>query len=190
MSEFLHEPSEWEKEIINKYPLIYKEPNENLRDWYNEEKYKKLITDPNFCNLRYGFEFHKGWANLVDKFSNIAQSLVLHLRQEVQPNAYIKACIFKEKFGTLCWQGDNNLISPFSELFRAYVAQIEKESQITCEETGARGTLCRPNGTTGGGWVRTLSKEMCIQSGYIPTNENMAKQWGIIPAQPKNSKII
>ncbi|MEI8129752.1 MAG: hypothetical protein WCG95_09085, partial [bacterium] len=89
MTEFTTELQPWEKEIVDKYPLIYLEPSPQLRNWYDEEAFNTLIKNPNFSNLRYGFEFPSGWAKLVEEFSQIAQDLVLLLRTNgIQSDAY------------------------------------------------------------------------------------------------------
>ena len=173
MTDFTTELKPWEKEIIDKYPLIYLEPNPNLRQWYYGESFDKLIEDPNFSNLRYGFEFGSGWAKLVDEFSKISQDLVTRLRGcGIQTDAYIHSCIFKEKFGTLNWQGDNNLIEPFKTLFRAYEIMIEKKSATICEETGEIGCLCKC-----GGWYKTLSHAEGKKLGYTPIAKSNQEYW-------------
>jgi hypothetical protein len=90
---------------------------------------------------------------LIDDFSAVAVALVSALRSSgLQPDARISACIFKEKFGTLHWQGHNNLTKPFKELFFAYAQGIQRKSGSICEESGAFGKLRDLQG-----WVKTLS---------------------------------
>ena len=57
--EFTNNLKDWEKEIVEKCPFIYKEPNIELQQWYKGEKFEELTKDPNFTNLRYGFEFEQ-----------------------------------------------------------------------------------------------------------------------------------
>ena len=176
MIEFNTELKPWEKTIVQKYPLVYLEPNINLRRWYNEEKFLSLIADPNFSNLRYGFECQSGWADLIDKFSKVAQDLVSHLRNSgIQPDAYINAMIFKENYGILCWQGDNNLIEPFKTLFRAYTIEIEKQSTKICENTGQDGCLC-----VRGHWYKTLSRSEGKRLEYVPVNARDKDYWAYL----------
>lgn len=123
MNEFSKEGLEdWEIELIEKYPLVFLEG-----------------AEPGGVNLRYGFEFHKGWAGLVDEFCTVATQLVERLRAAGQPDAFIHACIWKEKYGTMRWQGDDNLIEPFGKLFSVFVDYVEYKSTITCELTGRPG---------------------------------------------------
>jgi hypothetical protein len=173
MIEFNTELQDWEKEIVHDCPLVYLEPNPNLKQWYSEEKFQDLIADPNFSNLRYGFECNSGWAVLIKEFSHIAQGLVHYLRNNnVQPDAYIYACIAKEKMGEFTWQGDNNLIEPFKTLFRAYTIEIEKKSTKICENTGQDGCLC-----VRGNWYKTLSYEQSRLLGYRAVDVNTEKYW-------------
>ena len=168
MTEFNTELEPWEKEIVDKYPLIYREPNPEMTLWT-----KDLTSSLNFSNLRYGFEFQSGWAGLVDEFSGVAQKLVTHLRESgTQPDAYICACIFKEKIGRLTWQGDDNLIEPFRALFWAYTRVIEGRSTTICEVTGEPGALC-----VRGGWYKTLSYEKAREQGYKACNESTEAYW-------------
>lgn len=132
--EFNNVLPKWQMDIVDKYPFVYFEPNPNLRAWYSEEDFNKLIAEPNFCNLRYGFEFDSGWSDIVDKFSSTAENLVKVLRaRELQRDAYIHSCIFKQKFGTLCYQGDHNLVEPFSTLFNNYIVALERKSATVCQ---------------------------------------------------------
>lgn len=136
---------DWELKIVEKYPLIYLEG-----------------AKENETNLRFGFEFNEGWSNLVNEFSKIASDLVLQLRESgIQKDAFIHSCIFKEKFGVLCWQGDDNLIEPFKTLFKSYISIIENRSKYICEISGDIGER-----RSRGGWIKTLSKEKAIELGY------------------------
>ena len=152
MQEFLNldRAKPWELDIINKYPLIYLEPNPELKQWYKGEKYEKLINNPNFVNLRYNFECGEGWAALIDKFSKVAQDLIISLRVFGQQDAKIHSFISKSKFGRYEHQGFNNLIHPFKSLFRAYEIEIENKSTHICEECGKYGKLRQGN------WWHTL----------------------------------
>lgn len=176
--EFTNELKDWEKEIVGKYPLIYKEPNIELQQWYKGERFEELTKDPNFTNLRYGFEFEQGWSKIVDKFSNTVQQLVMHLRSTVQPDAYVYSSIFKEKFGSICWQGDDNLQEPFKTLFRALLRSLERDSLNTCEITGNSGTLCQR-----GGWRKVLCREQAKEQGYLPINQGVADHWKFLDAK-------
>ena len=185
MTQFTTDLEPWEKEIVDKYPLIYREPSPQLRTWYDEESFNKLIKDPNFSNLRYGFEFGSGWAKLVDEFSNISQQLVLYLRSNgIQSDAYIHSCIFKEKFGRLTWQGDNNLIEPFKTLFRSYEIHIENKSTTICEISGEDGCLC-----SRGHWYKTLSYTEARKRGsYQPVNIRDLDTWSYRDVRAKETE--
>jgi len=117
---------QWQIDIINRYPLIYRVPNPKLLDYFSKEDYEKLIADPHFCNLRFGFECGEGWAKLIGEFSNVCFE-TLHIIERLYPGNfdnrkyYICAFIFKEKFGGIRWQGDSNLPYPFNELFNSHV---------------------------------------------------------------------
>lgn len=119
----------WGKDIIEEFPDIYINNDDNRE-----------------MNLRYSFEFQEGWRNQVVEFSKVSDALVKYLKSSgIQPNAFIRACIFKEKFGTLTWQGDDNLIYPFNKLFHGFVMDIENQSAHTCEVCGNYGRLRQGN---------------------------------------------
>ena len=176
--EFANSLKDWEKEIVEKYPLIYKEPNIKLKQWYEEESFEELTKDPNFTNLRYGFEFGQGWSKIVDEFSNTVQQLVLHLRSTVQPDAYVHSSIFKEKFGSICWQGDDNLQEPFRTLFRALLRSLERDSLRTCEITANPGTLCQNKS-----WRKVLCREIAKEQGYVPIDQSFADRWKFLDSK-------
>ena len=133
--------SDWNKVIIEKYPILYTEYDEHNAQYYYCKQNAGMFDELDYCNLRNGFEFSQGWMKLVEAFSSVASDLVLHLRATVQPDAYIHASIFKQKFGCLRWQGRDNLKGIFSELFHGYVRHIEERSTSICEYTGERGRL-------------------------------------------------
>jgi len=89
-----------------------------------------------------GFEFEQGWEKLADEFSSVADQLVKRLHQSgLQPNAFVRAYVFKEKFGKLQWQGSHNLVEPFKALCNGYAAQLSVKSVHVCELTGQPGAL-------------------------------------------------
>lgn len=140
MKSFNHtELKQWEKDLIFKYPEIYLQPSPMVRDYIAEYKW----NPDDSCNLRYGFEFQEGWKDLVDKFSKISRDFIMDLYKNgySTDKFYIKACIFKQKFGRLTWQGDVNLPYPYADIYRGYIAIIEEESLHICEKTGVRGQL-------------------------------------------------
>ena len=153
MQHSLRSLAPWQLEIIRKYPSLYLDPNPEVVGFYERHGYE--LDREQFCNLRFGFECDKGWAGLIDEFSAVAVAQVEKLRTSgLQPDARISACIFKEKFGTLQWQGSDNLVEPFKTLFRTYCTSIENRSSSVCERTGAR---ARPRCING--WHVTLSDE-------------------------------
>jgi len=137
MKEFNKEGLEpWEFELVARYPLIFLEG-----------------AEPGECNLRYGFEFGYGWKQLAEDFASMASKLVEHLRTTTQPDAFVHSFIWKEKFGSLTWQGDDNLVEPFGVLLRAYQSHLEAKSERTCEVCGKWAKI-RP-----GGWRKALCDE-------------------------------
>jgi hypothetical protein len=131
---------DWQIELIDKYPLIYREYDKSIEECLRETG--EPYSQP-YCNLRHGFEFLQGWRDLADEFSETTTKLVQCLRAGIQKDAYIHSFIFKEKFGTLRWQGRNNLMEPFRELFDLYKWDIEYRSRFICEITGKSGKLRR-----------------------------------------------
>lgn len=126
---------QWQKDIIFRYPDIYLTPDARIAPHYME-------GNKSFCNLRLGFEFEQGWQELAEEFSSVADQLVKQLRQSgLEPDAFIRAYVFKEKFGRLQWQGSHNLVEPFKVLFNGYAAQLSVKSVHVCELTGQPGAL-------------------------------------------------
>ena len=121
---------EWQVRLIEKFPLLYLEHDDRIP-----------CPEDSPCNLRFGFEFGEGWVELVEMFSEQASCMVEALREELQPDAYIHSFIFKEKFGSLRWQGEDNLIQPYSDKFRRLVRNVEERSGSICEICGKPGTL-------------------------------------------------
>lgn len=151
-----HHLQPWGLALVEKYPEIFLN-NEPMR-------LDCKIDVADFVSLRYGFEHGEGWSKLVDDLAKVGTALVTYLRSTGHSDASIHGCICKEKFGTLRWQGDCNLPSPFNDLWHAYVCDIEHKSSSTCEMTGKYGELCRK--PSAGGWVKTLCKEEAEKLGY------------------------
>jgi hypothetical protein len=176
MPEFLlSNLSEQELTIVNKWPIIYLHPSEFVQKEYID---KGRIKQEEACNLRYGFEFNSGWLGLADKIGEYATEFVILLRKsEVQKYAYIKSCIFKEKFGGLTWQGCSNLTSIHRNIWNGIIRDIERESLSICENTGKAGTRCSSNGH----WQKTLCREEAERLGYYPVNKSYQDRWKIYP---------
>ncbi len=105
---------EWQKKIIRKYPVLYLETSPA-----HSKDSGKLPDD--HCNLRYGFECEAGWEELIDELSATGEALVKALRAfNFQDDARVSGLIVKEKFGRLCWQGQDNLLPPFHSLWWGY----------------------------------------------------------------------
>ena len=127
---------DWELELIKKYPSIYLEPNPAITRIYYSDN---MPLPDNFCNLRFGFEFGKGWKTIVDDFSKEVVDLINFLKKGSQPDAYVKSFIFKQKFGTIRWQGDDNLNKIISPVFYKLVDDLQEKSSIVCETCGEDG---------------------------------------------------
>jgi hypothetical protein len=127
----------WQLEIIHKYPDIYLTPNPyvierlHLANDYESQKH------PQFCNLRFGFEFREGWKALLEEFSEFTLQFVIMVKESgVQSDAYVRAFIFKQKFNRLVWQGSDNLIEPFHTVYWTHVEEFGNRSIKICEITG------------------------------------------------------
>jgi len=154
---------QWQKNIIFRYPDIYLTPSEANTS-------HDIEGDDSFCNLRMGFEFDQGWKGLAEAFSGVADQLVKRLRQSrLQPDAFIRAFVFKEKLGTLRWQGTHNLIEPFATLFGSHVDQLPVRSVHICELTGQPGELREIHGMwktlCNREYKRLLNKRACSRTG-------------------------
>jgi hypothetical protein len=130
----------WQIRIIKDYPKIYLEPDPRLIGDLRDREFNPHA--PYYCNLRFGFECKSGWERLISQLSSIADSLCADLRSSGrQPNARITAFIVKQKFGTLRWQGTDNLVEPYRTLFYGFAQTIEKLSENTCEICGKFGRI-------------------------------------------------
>jgi hypothetical protein len=157
----------WGIELVNKYPLIFTEPDPYNASW----AHKAGIAEADYCNLRYGFECQSGWKEQIENIARTATEIVKHLRGIglKDEEAYIHSCIVKEKFGTLAWQGQHKLPPLFQELWYSYYGHQEGQSGFTCEVTGKHGTRrFTKNGQPA--WNRTLCTEEAISQGYDLTD--------------------
>ena len=131
---------EWELAIVREFPDIYLTPNPRILELYKNQNCEQNLDKENFCNLRFGFEFRSGWSKLVREFSKVTVDYVAEIRK-IYPDAYVRSFIFKEKFGSLTWQGSHNLPGAFSDVYWGYVSRLATMSTHTCERTGKFGIL-------------------------------------------------
>ena len=153
----------WGTELVNKYPLIFLEADPRNVPWGVQAG----VTEPDYCNLRCGFECSEGWKSHIENIAQRGTEIVCHLRSigVKDEDAYIHSCIVKEKFGQLRWQGNENLPPLFGDLWYCYTSIEESRSLSTCEITGKGGSLrTTKNGKPG--WNRTLCAEEAIKQGY------------------------
>lgn len=104
---------QWQADLINKYPLIYRVPNPRLKEYFNEETYQKLINDPFFCNLRFGFECDEGWADLIGKYSNAAFE-VLHILEKLYPGNFDSGKYYIRAFITQLSENNHHILKTLS----------------------------------------------------------------------------
>jgi len=132
---------EWQLKVIRRYPEIYLEVSPEMAGYYKNGR-EQIPGEKDYCNLRYGFECESGWAELIEDLSATGTALVKCLRSfGFQYDARISACICKEKFGVLVWQGHDNLLPPFHSLWFAYARLIGERSKTRCEKSGKFGQL-------------------------------------------------
>ncbi len=144
----------WQLKIIKQFPDIYLEPNPVIVQWFRAGKRASLFDDPNYCNLRCGYEFDEGWAALAIEFSEAISSFVQKLRESgLQRDAWVRSHVFKQKLGELRWQGQNNLEPPFKQIVAGYIKSIEARSLNICERSGKFGELRNVDG-----WLQVLSE--------------------------------
>jgi hypothetical protein len=136
----LHLPG-WQLEIIRRYPGIYLDMSPEMSGYYKDGHERPPAVE-DYCNLRYGFECDAGWGELLEDLSATGDALVRLLRSfGFQCDARISACICKEKYGALVWQGHDNLLPPFHSLWFAYARLIGERSKTRCERSGKFGQL-------------------------------------------------
>lgn len=172
--------------IVDANPLIYTEADAEIAEHLGPARLADSLAAGEYVNLRYGFEFHPGWLDIVERMSAKLSTMVelVRLREAADPTQfYIHGYIFKEKFGCLTWEGNVNVPPYAMGIVYDITDGARLLSSVTCEVTGQRGTLCRPNQASPGGWLRTLSKDECKKTGYIPVDSKIADSWGIQPVQ-------
>jgi hypothetical protein len=160
---------EWELELINKYPLVFTEPDLEAASHYRiDGEHAVGKIDKNYCNLRYGFEHGPGWKNLIEEYATTASALITEIRKFYSPDPkvfYIHSFIWKEKFGVLTIQGNISLPDPYATVWRAFESKIENSSKYICEKTGKPGRLMQR-----GGWIKVLCAEEAQKTGYEPSS--------------------
>jgi hypothetical protein len=127
--------TEEELAIVNRWPEFYviPAPTGFVRTYIK----RGIIKSDEAVNLRYGFEFDKGWLPIADELGKTATYFVNLLRDSnKQPDAYIKSCIFKEKFGYLENQGDYNLIEPYRSMWLTIERSITGRARSICPVCG------------------------------------------------------
>lgn len=108
--------------LVDKYPLIF-------RDRY------RSMSETAMC---WGFSCADGWFDLIDVLCELS-TRYLETRPELTKEFY--AVQVKEKFGTLRFYE-----SVGTDYLFTLSEAAEEISEYVCEECGAPGTLCRPNG--------------------------------------------
>jgi hypothetical protein len=142
--------------LIEKYPRVFLEPNS-----YVQEKLKNKSIKYKTCNLRYGFEHEEGWFDILDEFLTKCNEIQLF------DSEYYKACICKEKFGTLHWQSEYYFeCKDKTKKYFNLINELNKKSEIVCELTGKKGYPCYING-----WRKTYNEDIIINSKYKFVNK-------------------
>ena len=158
----------WELELVNKYPLVFLEP-----DPYNAPiAIRWGISETDYVNLRSGFECEEGWKGHIENIAKKATEIVTYLRDPnlhclpaSEDDVYIHSCIVKEKFGYLTWQGMSKLPPLFQDLWCRFHGYEESQSSGTCEITGKIGRIrCTKNGESV--WNKTLCTDKAAELGY------------------------
>lgn len=129
-----------EKEIIEKYPLFFRDSNKSMQET---------------C-LYFGLECDSGWYDLLnDAFAKIEVEIEKIIKEEpnIPEEALPKATQVKEKFGTL-----RLYVNTFNDAIAAIIREAEAKSAITCELCGQPGELC-----TTGGWLKTMCNTCMLE---------------------------
>jgi hypothetical protein len=164
---------ELDKKLCEKYPLIFRDRNGNMRET---------------CMV-WGFSHGDGWYDIIDSMCSRIQSHIDHSYKQIEwahkwnervndpnhewtafvareerpipePVPQVVATQVKEKFGGLrfYYAGGDDYI-------RGVVDMAEEMSYCTCEICGAPGKLRR------GGWYRTLCDQHAKESGYATDDD-------------------
>lgn len=135
-------------DLINEFPEFILELSPTVQEWYQEslllESGKNCMPNcrEDLINLRYSFECGLGWKSIIWEYFTNIRKLIDDAKSNGDDINY-KTCIFKEKFGRLCDQGDfygaDRLIywSRYCDLSRS----LGIKSSITCEVCGITGHI-------------------------------------------------
>lgn len=118
--------------------------------------------------MAFGFECEAGWYDLLDALSG-----VLTEHADACGRGSPKVTQVKEKYGTLryyVWATD--------EFDDGSIAMAEELSGRICEVSGAPGRLHRR-----GGWYRTLSPQVALESGYPPIEVDKTEPMAPVPGE-------
>lgn len=96
---------QWEWDLVNEFPKFFLEISEEVMNFYNKRCDKNIVKIEDLVNLRYGFEFHSNWKNIVRDHLISIEELIKKADDNGHEISY-KGFIMKEKFNTLRDQGD------------------------------------------------------------------------------------
>ena len=174
--------TELELKLVEKYPTILKD--------YRGDKMKTC--------MHWGMECGDGWYDLLDELlakldfiskSSSVQVVADQIKEKFGTLRFYYSTIKKDddkidsivkstRLGPLRFYYSTIVKSDFSvdsivdKIINDLVANAERKSAYTCEQTGKRGDLCKR-----GGWLRTLSREEAIKDGYSPVDPEVADEW-------------
>jgi hypothetical protein len=119
-----------EEEILNKYPLLYKDKS----------------LSPRESLMCFGFECGPGWYDILDRLSaKLEKEIEKFLQDNPQAEYAPRAVQVKEKYGSLRFYMHGS-----TEAMENFITEAEEESERTCENCGKEGKA------NDGGWIRVL----------------------------------
>lgn len=147
---------EW-MDLCEEFPEFIFELSPYVEEWYDNYSAQCQMSDKSeLCNLRYGFECGIGWKTIIREYFTQIRDLIKKARS-FGHDIHYKACIMKEKFGSLRDQGDF-----YGRDYNIYYKQyydlsnvVEVVSTNTCEICGDIGKIRK------GSWVKTLCDKHC-----------------------------
>lgn len=144
--------------LIDKYPHIF-------RDRF------KSMSETAMC---WGFACGDGWFDLIDVLCGLCTGY-LETRPEIAKEFY--AVQVKEKFGALRFYESRG-----TDYLFALSQAAEDISEYVCEECGAPGALCRPNGH----WVQCR----CPEHRGPALNRKTRGQIGVAAGSPVDGAVV
>jgi hypothetical protein len=148
-------------DLINEFPEFILDLSPTINEWYQEtlllaDDYGSMPKNKeDLINLRYSFECGMGWKTIIREYFQDMKDLISDAKSNGDDINY-KTCIFKEKFGEICDQGDfyGKDRMKYWDQYIQMGRTLREKSITTCEDCGNVGFI-RKRGKRWG-WIKCL----------------------------------